>query len=161
MEGSQPAVPRLGRLSSITILLAPIRVGCALTVLVPALLLGHKTQVELLAFGLGAVLCAALVLGDPRRRHRRRPELEPLPVRIELQPWQELALTHVYPSTVGVTALGLLALVLEPTLAALLAGVLAGMAAASVVAWLEIISLERRLGARLFGRRGLDRLYVG
>jgi hypothetical protein len=44
--------------------------------------------------------------------------------------------------------------------AALLAGVLAGMAAASIVVWLEIAALERRLGGVLFGERGLERLYL-
>ena len=43
---------------------------------------------------------------------------------------------------------------------AVLAGVLAGMAAGTAVVWLEIASLERRLGGILFGEPGVDRLYL-
>ena len=42
----------------------------------------------------------------------------------------------------------------------ILAGVLAGMAAGTAVVWVEIASLERRLGGILFGEPGVDRLYL-
>ena len=78
-----------------------------------------------------------------------------------MQPRREVVLRNIYPSTVGVTVLGLIALAFQPTLAAVLAGVVAGMAAATAVVWLEIASLERRLGGILFGEPGVDRLYLG
>ena len=161
MESGEPDVPRLVRLSLVPVLLIPIRLACGLAVLGLSLAVGDRPRVALLAFGLGAFGAGALLSGDPRRRNRRLPEPEPLPARVELQSWQSVVRANVYPSTLAVTALGLIALAFRPTLAALLGGVLAGMAAATAVGWLEIATLERRFGGTLFGERSLKRLYLG
>jgi hypothetical protein len=160
VEGGEPGAPRLVRLSLVSLALAAIRLACGLVVLSLSFAVGGKIRVELIAFALGAFAAGALVTGDPRRRHRRLPAPEPLPARVELESWRSVAREEVFPSTVVVTGFGLIALAFQPTLAALLGGVLAGMAAASLVVWLEIGALERRFGGTLYGQRGVERLYL-
>ena len=160
MRRDESAPVRLVRLSSVPRVLVPIRLACGLFVLGLSLAVGERPRVGLVAFVLGAFAAGALLTGDPRRRRRRWPSPEPLPAGAEAESWRSVVRAGVYPSSVGVTALGLVALAFRPTLAALLGGVLAGMAIASAVVWLEIAALERRLGGALFGERGRDRLYV-
>ena len=54
------------------------------------------------------------------------------------------------PSTVGVTALLVASLGFEPVLAAVLAGILAGMGGVGFAAFVEISLLERQRRARFF-----------
>jgi len=154
------AAPRVVRLSSVALALFSIRLVSGLVVLGLAVAAGDPTRVALAAFALGAFAAAAFLTGDPRRRHRPRPEPERLPARAEVQPWPSAVRSSVFPSTIGVTALGVMGLFVDSTLAAVLAGVLAGMAVATAVAWLEIAGLERRHGGTLFGARGAEALYL-
>jgi len=154
------AAPRVVRLSSAALALLSIRLVSGLVVLGLAVAVGGRAKVALAAFALGAFAAAAFLTGDPRRRHRPRPEPDPLPARAEVQPWPSAVQSSVFPSTVGVTALGVVALFVDSTLAAVLAGVLAGMAVATAVVWLEIAALERKHGGALFGARGTEALYL-
>ena len=80
---------------------------------------------------LGAFGITFLLFNDPRARfdppERRRSSLLPTPGSPAL--WRQ-ALAATLPSTFGVTVLALIALVPRPTLAALLAGVCAGLGVA-------------------------------
>ena len=62
--------------------------------------------------------------------------------------WHGLA-EAAYPSTIGLTALTAIALVLQPPLAAFLAGILAGLAVMSVVGFTRLTVLERKRQARI------------
>jgi hypothetical protein len=54
------------------------------------------------------------------------------------------------PSTAGVAILAAVSLAFEPLLAAVLAGVLAGMGVVSLASWVEVVLWERRAGATLY-----------
>jgi hypothetical protein len=62
-----------------------------------------------------------------------------------------------YPSTLGVSALTLIALPINAALAALLAGLLAGMAIVGAVFGLELVQWEQSRGVRLFALPGQGR----
>ena len=81
-----------------------------------------------LGFILGAVGCALFVVADPRRRFMSTPTLDPS------IPWWRRALRATLPSTVGVAALCVIALTFSGVLAAICAGILAGLAVGGVVA---------------------------
>jgi hypothetical protein len=153
-------MPRLVRLSQRLLVLGPIRLALAGAGFSAAVVSGARPAVALLAFVVGAIGAGAVLTGDPRSRGRALPEPEPLPAGFTLEPWQEIARSGVFPSTVGVATLTVAALPFDTTLAALLAGILGGMALATAVSWLEYAALERRLGGRLYGERRGDRLYL-
>jgi hypothetical protein len=56
----------------------------------------------------------------------------------------------VFPSTVGVAALAAIALTFDAGLAAVLAGILAGMAVATVISWLHLDAIEQENDYRLY-----------
>lgn len=73
--------------------------------------------------------------------------------------WAQIARTDVLPSTVGVALFTAVALLFDPVLAGLLAGILGGMALMTLVSLLQIVMFERRLGGVLYVERGTKRLY--
>jgi hypothetical protein len=60
----------------------------------------------------------------------------------------------MYPSTIGLTAVTAVALVVRPELAAVLAGILAGLGLAALWSAGQLALWERELGGRLFAERG-------
>ncbi len=151
------------RLTLRPLVLAPIRFGLGLAGLLAAIVVGERPGVALVGFAAGAGGGAFLLATDPRGR--RRPEPLPLPAQASFDSWRDVARSGIFPSTVGVAALAAAALVFEPTLAAVLAGILARMAVATVLSWVELASWERQLGGTLFAERGgglfLDRRATG
>jgi hypothetical protein len=101
------------------------------------------------AFGL-AVFGAAIVLlsiygGDRRSRSAMKfANPEPAPGDASMKGrWRGLA-EAAYPSTIGLTALTLIALWPQPPLAAFLAGILLGLAVMSLVGYARLTALEHR-----------------
>jgi hypothetical protein len=154
------SAPRLVGLSQRQLVLGPIRLALGGAGFASAIAAGARPAVALLAFVVGAIGAGAVLTGDPRSRGRALPEPMPLPADFTLEAWQEIARRGVFPSTVGVAVLTVVALPFDTTLAALLAGILGGMALATAVSWLEYTALERRLGGRLYTERRGDTLYV-
>jgi len=154
------AARRVVRLSLRPLVLAPIRLALGLAGLGAAVLGGARGSVVLLAFVIGAVGAAALLTSDPRGRRRRPAEPVPLVAGTAVDSWSEVARTDIFPSTAGVTVLTGAALAFDPAVAAVLAGVLAGMGLATVVGALQIAAWERAAGGRLFAERGGGRLFV-
>ena len=112
----------------------PIRVGLGLLLLVAARAAGAANGPALLAFGLGALGITFLVFNDPRARFAAG-QVEPLDLpddAVLAPPWRQ-GLAATLPSTVGVAVLAVVALVAEPVLGALLAGVCAGLGLASLL----------------------------
>ena len=95
------------------------------------------------------------MLGDPRRRMLRREiVLRPAPDEFDLEePWRS-SLRALYPSSLGLTVLSLVALAWDPVLSAVLAGVIAGLGVAGLIAAVEVALQERRLGGRVFSLVG-------
>jgi hypothetical protein len=117
-----------------TLLVIPIRFALGLVWLVAARLVGASSGSVLIAFGLGAAGLTFLAFNDPRSRFAHG-EVEPLPLPSDaaVAPRWRQALAATLPSTVGVSFLAAIALAVDPTLAALLGGVCAGLGVAALL----------------------------
>jgi hypothetical protein len=153
--------PRLSSVRVSQLLIGPIRLILAATLLGGARVAGAEADVAWLALGTGAVVILIAAALDPRRRFlapARSPE--PIPAGARFEPWHVVALGAAFPSTVGVSVLGVVALFFEPTLGAVLAGVLAGMglgalASGGMLVWWErqhVVRLYSDAAGRLFER---------
>jgi hypothetical protein len=117
------------------LLVGPLRLVLSGAFVVAARAAGSDSRPALLAFVGGAFGTAFFVWSDPRARFlpaSREPA--ELPPDASVAPaW--LHVVHAsLPSTVGVSVLAAVSLVFQPTLTALLAGVLAGLGVAALVA---------------------------
>lgn len=112
----------------------PLRLALGVLLLVVARLAGAESGPALLAFALGVLGIVFVIFNDPRARFLRR-DVEPLawPAGATVAPVWRQALAAAFPSTVGVTVLALVAAVFRPALAALLAGVCAGLGVAALL----------------------------
>jgi hypothetical protein len=112
----------------------PIRLGLGLALLGAARLAGAQSAPALLAFVVGVFGITFVIFNDPRARFAKG-EVEPLdaPPDAELAPRWRQALAATVPSTIAVAVLAGIALVPQPTLAALLAGVEAGLGVAALL----------------------------
>ena len=153
----RPALPHLVRLSLRARVLALIRGGLSALGLVCALLVGASPERALLAWSVGAILVSIVLFGDPRGRRSMPPV--PMAGAPDPESWAQIARTDVLPSTVGVALFTAVALLFDPVLAGLLAGILGGMALMTLVSLLQIVMFERRLGGVLYVERGTKRLY--
>ena len=117
-----------------TIGVIPIRLGLGVALLGAARLAGAETGPALLAFVVGVLGITFVIFNDPRARFLRR-DVDPIdaPRDALVAPRWRQALAATLPSTVGVAVLACIALVPQATLAALLAGVEAGLGVAALV----------------------------
>lgn len=153
-----PVVPQVVRLSLRARVLAPIRGGLSALAVVAAVLDGASPESALLAWAFGAFMVSVVLAGDPRGRRTTAPE--PLPADAVPESWAKIARTDVFPSTVGVALLAAVALVVDPVLVGVLAGILGGMALMTLVSRVQVAVAERRLGGVLFVERQSKRLFV-
>jgi hypothetical protein len=153
-----PLVPQVVQLSLRARVLAPIRGGLSALAVVAAVLDGVRPGTALLAWPLGAILVSMVLAGNPRGRRTTAPE--PLPSEAVPESWAQIARTDVVPSTVGVALLTSVALVLDPVVACVLAGILGGMALMTMVSRVQLAVDERRLGGVLYVERRSKRLYL-
>ena len=129
--------------------------------LAAAIALGLDRTVAMLGFAFGAIVLLVSVLADPRRRFLASDqEPQPVPSDARYDSKAELALSAIFPSTVGVGVLMAIALAFDRTLAAVLAGALAGMGLAAVEGAVRIAEQERREGLQFFRERGGKALYA-
>lgn len=112
----------------------PVRLVLGLVLLLVARAAGARNGPALLAFVVGAFGIVFVIFNDPRARFLRR-DVEPLdwPRDAVVAPLWRQALAASLPSTVGVTVLALVAAAFRPVLAALLAGVCAGLGVAALL----------------------------
>jgi hypothetical protein len=112
----------------------PIRIGLGLALLVAARVAGAHSGPALLAFVVGVFGITFVIFNDPRARFARG-EVDPLdlPAEAEIAPRWRQAVSATMPSTVAVAVLACIALVPQPTLAALLAGVEGGLGVAALL----------------------------
>jgi hypothetical protein len=151
---------RLVRASTTLLVLTPIRLGLGLAGLGAAALVGSPGP-ALLAFALGTLGAAIALSADPRYSRDRLGEVPPMPPNPRYASRREIAVAGIFPSTAGVAVLTAIALVFDATLAALLAGVLAGMAVSGFSAWVNLDAIERRNGYRLYVERAGKRVFAG
>jgi hypothetical protein len=141
----------------------PIRFALAAIGLAAAIVEGDRPRPAMLAFILGAAGGAFFVLADPRRRWGadRESTIEEAPLDYGLEPWWRGALRATLPSTAGLAALSAIALAFSYVLAALLAGIIAGLGVAGLVAAYQVALEERRVGGQLVtDRQSPGRLFV-
>jgi hypothetical protein len=110
----------------------------------------HSAPALELAF-LGAVVVLLSIYGGDRRRRSalKFAEPEPTPGDARLQGSGRALAEAAYPSTIGLTALTVISLALQPPLAAFLAGILLGLAVMSLVGFARLTALERRRQSRI------------
>ena len=157
-----PEVPtQLQSLSRRSLVVAPIRLALGAAGVTAAVAAGSPRPGALLAFAGSAVGLLIVAAGDPRRHMFRLPEDPPdAPPGAVEDGVVQLALAAVFPSTAGVAAILVVALVFEPTLAAVMAGILAGLGVAALLGGVELVLQERRTATRLFVVRGTQRVVV-
>jgi hypothetical protein len=133
----------------------PIRVGLGVVWVVAARLTGLATAPALLAFAVGLLGITFAALNDPRARfHGDEDDPVPAPPDAVVAPRWHQALAATMPSTVGVSILAAIALVPQPTLAALLGGVSAGLGLAALISvWTVDPSLYVDPKSRIVYRR--------
>ena len=115
------------------VLVGPLRVALSIAVFIAARAAGSESAPALLSYGFGALIIVFLLFNDPRARFSRSSEPLPLPANARVAPAWLHAAHALLPSTVGVSALAGVALIGWPTLAALLAGILAGLGIAAFI----------------------------
>jgi hypothetical protein len=117
------------------LLIGPIRLVLAIVLLAAARTAGGSSTGTLVAFAAAALAMAFLLPNDPRARFRRAQDgPAALPGDARVAPAWQHAAHAALPSTVGVTVLAAVILPFRPTLAALLAGILAGLGLAALYA---------------------------
>lgn len=121
------------------LLVGPLRLALSIALLGAAYAAGGSSHSMLLAFAAGAFGMAFLVPNDPRARLRKAPaEPAELPADASVAPPWLHAFHAALPSTVGVSVLAAATLVFNPTLTALLAGILAGLGLAALLRAYEV-----------------------
>ena len=143
--------------------MTPIRFALAAIGLAAAIVQGDRPRPAMLAFILGAAAGAFFVLADPRRRWGadRERTIEEAALDYDVEPWWQSALRATLPSTAGLAVLSAIALAFSYVLVALLAGIIAGLGVAGLVAAYQVALEERRLGGQLLAdRQPPGRLFV-
>jgi hypothetical protein len=112
----------------------PIRLGLGVLLLGAARLAGAANGPALLAFVIGIFGIVFVIFNDPRARFAHGKVDPPeLPAAAKIAPRWRQALSATVPSTIAVAVLAGITVVPQPALAALLAGVEAGLGVAAVL----------------------------
>jgi hypothetical protein len=158
--GGDPALV-VYRVSTAQLVVAPIRFALGVALLALAVALGASRGPAGLAFAAGAFGLAFSAFADPRRRFlAAKGEPQPLPESASVEGRLALARATIFPSTVGVSILTVVALALgQGVLAALLAGALAGMGLAAALGGADLLLHERQRHVAVFADRRSRRLY--
>jgi hypothetical protein len=153
------AAPALIETRAQALSIAVIRLVLAAAGLAAAVAAGARAGAAAALFLAGAVILFVAVLGGRRRRlvWFRLDEAESLARPGSLESRGRSALRAAYPSTIGLTVLVAIAAWPQPGLAALLAGILAGLGGTALAFAAQLEAWERRRGIRVLaepGRRG-------
>ena len=153
--------PALVDARAYSLLIVPVRLALGLAGLSGALVLHVSSGVSLGEFGFAAGFTFFLLLMSRRRRAfwKRVETAQPADEGVPVESALRTVVRATYPSTIGLTALTAIALAVNPVLAAFLAGILAGMALASLQFGAEVIAWERWHSIRLLIGGGRQ-LYV-
>lgn len=139
-----PALP-VYRVAHLSLSLAGVRLGLGAIGFAAALVAGAEPRAGAVALGVGVGASLVALVSSQRWALAEQPEVAPLPADAEhsgaLVPTLGRALM---PSTAGVTALLAISLAFEPLLAAVLAGVLAGMGALALAIFVDVVLREHR-----------------
>jgi hypothetical protein len=143
------------------LLIAGLRLALALAGAVAAAARGVDRGAVLALLAVGSFALLLAVYGGDRRRRSELKFEEPQPVPADARfVGKARTLAHAaYPSTLGLAALIAIALWPQPALAALLAGLLAGLAAMSLIGLTRLTSWEAARGTRFYVDPHTDTVY--
>jgi len=137
----------VARLTTALLGVGLIRIALGLLFLLVAAVVGPDARLAVSGFCAGTFLLAFAALVDPRRRFVQGRKPVRRPEGSVLAPAALVAWRAMFPSTVGVSGLTIVSLAIASwTLAALLAGALAGIGIAALVSWVRVARAERRAG---------------
>jgi hypothetical protein len=108
-----------------------LRLALSIAGVVVAIARGVHPSVAFVTWVFGAILCGFAVIST-------RQGMTHVSSRPRTQPAWRLALRATYPSTIGLTALTVLGLAIKPQVGALTAGLLAGLAFATLAAAAQV-----------------------
>jgi hypothetical protein len=150
------AAPALIETRAQAFLIAAVRLVLATAGLAVSVAAGTDAGAAAALFVAGAVILLVAVLGGRRRRlvWLRLDEAEPLARPGSLESRRRSVLRAAYPSTIGLTVLIAIAAWPQPGLAALLAGILAGLGAGTLEFAAQLSAWERRRGIRVLAEPG-------
>jgi hypothetical protein len=131
------------------LVLSGVRLGLSAAGFVGAIAAGADGAAAGVALALGAGICGLALVTDRRWLLLGQPTAEPLPDGAGRAPLTRAVASGMLPSTAGVAVLTAAALVFQPILAAVLAGILAGMGIVGLVSAMEVVTWERQHHARL------------
>jgi hypothetical protein len=116
----------------------------------------------LFAFGCGLLLIALPASLTRRSPRPRVAGAEPLPRERDVMSHRRALSFAMYPSTIGLTAVMAISLAVKPSLAAVLAGILAGLGLAALYSAGQLALWEHELSGRLYAERGRSgRIFLG
>jgi hypothetical protein len=156
---TEPRAKPLIDLRAYSLLIVPVRLGLALAGLLGARLLGVDPGESLALFGLGAGLFFITMLAKSRPRSRFWQyvgEAKTFEPGTHVEAWPRTLARAAYPSTIGVSVLTAIALPIDARLAAVMAGLLGGMALGGLMFGVELAAWERSQSVRLFAAPGLQ-----
>ncbi|HEY3050735.1 MAG TPA: hypothetical protein VGJ40_03345 [Gaiellaceae bacterium] len=155
-DSAAAGAPALTAARAQALLISVVRLGLAALGFALVRLRGVEAGVAAGVFALGAGLLLFAVLASARRRRawRRIAEAQPAPQAASIESWWRSLVAATYPSTIGLTILDGIALAVNPRLAALLAGILAGLGLAALGFAAQLAAWERERHARLLVERG-------
>jgi hypothetical protein len=146
----EPVAPLID-LRAYFLLILPVRLVLAIAGLAATRALGVSPAASVWLFGLGAGLFALAMLAS-RRRHtffERAGNAETIDGEVVVEGRARTLARSAFPSTLAVSTLTAIALPINASLAALLAGILAGMALVGLVFGVELVLWEQSRGVRL------------
>jgi hypothetical protein len=156
-DPEQPSTaPALIEVRAQLLLIGGARLALSAAGLAASIALGARSGGAL--FAAGAVVVLVAIVGGRRGRRvwTRLADAERLTAPPRTEPRRLSLARAAYPSTIGLTFLIAMALVLEPALAALLSGILAGIGGAALGFAAQLAAWERQRGATVLvePRRG-------
>jgi hypothetical protein len=149
--------PALVEVRAQVLLIAAVRLALGFAGLVAAAARGTERSAAVELFVLGAgVLLLAVFTGARRGRFssERVAHAERVPPGARMESRTLAVAKAAYPSTIGLTALIAIALWPQPSLAALLAGILAGLGIAALVFATQLAVWEQKRGTRVLAEPG-------
>lgn len=130
--------------------LSGLRLGLAAVAAAGSIAAGAEFRGAAVGLALGAAICGLALVTDRRWLLLGKVSAEPLPDDVRRAPLVRAVAEGMLPSTAGVAVLAAISLFFEPILAAVLAGILAGMGIVSLVSCIEVALWERRTDTLLF-----------
>jgi hypothetical protein len=158
---ARPGAPALVEARPQALLIATTRLALAVGGLVASIARGVGAGPAAGLFALGALLLLLAVYGGDRRQRSalKFASPDPLPPDARIESRSRGLVQAAFPSTIGLTVLLVVALWPQPSLAALLAGILGGLAVMSFLGAARLASWERSRHVRILVEGRTSRVF--